>query len=222
MDADGAVLGRHDGSYGFTIGQRKGLGLDRPAADGRPRFVLSIEPVSRTVTVGPAEALEVLEIEARPAGVVGLPAAGRPGRLPGPAARPRRGAPAACMPDGDAVRISLRDPARGVAPGQAAVFYDGDAVLGSATISRADRRVTRWPPEAGRCRPGRSAAGAEPSRVSQISADRAHVRVSAPRSSRTGQTRRMGQSAWVVVLVAILLRRTTIALCHPDLPSFVG
>ena len=64
VDSDGALLGRHDGSYGFTIGQRKGLGLDRPAADGRPRFVLSIEPVSRTVTVGPAEALDVLEIEA--------------------------------------------------------------------------------------------------------------------------------------------------------------
>src|SRR5580700_9639570 len=64
VDSDGGVLGRHDGSYGFTVGQRKGLGLDRPAADGRPRFVLSIEPVSRTVTVGPAEALEVLEIEA--------------------------------------------------------------------------------------------------------------------------------------------------------------
>jgi tRNA-uridine 2-sulfurtransferase len=143
VDADGAVLGSHDGSYGFTIGQRKGLGLDRPAADGRPRFVLSIEPVSRTVTVGPAEALEVLEIEARgpvwsgcrpPSGPVDchvqLRAHGEVHQ-------------AACVPDGDAVRITLRDPARGVAPGQAAVFYDGDAVLGSATISRADRRVTR-------------------------------------------------------------------------------
>src|SRR5262249_3639625 len=64
VDADGTVIGRHDGSYGFTVGQRKGLRIDRPAADGRPRFVLSIEPVSRTVTVGPAEALDVLEIEA--------------------------------------------------------------------------------------------------------------------------------------------------------------
>src|SRR5215469_15477486 len=60
VERDGAVVG----SYGFTIGQRKGLRIDRPAADGRPRYVLSIEPVSRTVTVGPAEALEVYEIEA--------------------------------------------------------------------------------------------------------------------------------------------------------------
>src|SRR5256884_343322 len=64
VDADGAELGSHDGSYGFTIGQRKGLGITRPAPDGRPRYVLSIEPVSSTVTVGPAEALDVMDIEA--------------------------------------------------------------------------------------------------------------------------------------------------------------
>jgi tRNA-specific 2-thiouridylase len=139
VDADGAVLGRHDGSYGFTIGQRKGLGLDRPAADGRPRFVLSIEPVSRTVTVGPAEALDVLEIEARgpvwsgcqpPSGpvdcLVQLRAHGEVH-------------PAVFVPEGDGVRVTLREPARGVAPGQAAVFYDGEVVLGSATISRGVR-----------------------------------------------------------------------------------
>jgi tRNA-uridine 2-sulfurtransferase len=43
--------------------------------------------------------------------------------------------PAVCEPSEDGVRIRLREPARGIAPGQAAVFYDGDAVLGSATIS---------------------------------------------------------------------------------------
>src|SRR5256714_3405296 len=57
--ATGEVLGQHSGAYGYTIGQRKGLGLDRPAPDGRPRYVLSITPVSNTVTVGPAAALEV-------------------------------------------------------------------------------------------------------------------------------------------------------------------
>ena len=50
--------------YGFTVGQRKGLHLDRPAPDGNPRYVLAIEPVSNTVTVGPAEALGVREITA--------------------------------------------------------------------------------------------------------------------------------------------------------------
>ncbi len=55
----GAVLGQHDGAHGYTIGQRKGLHLDRPAPDGRPRYVLSITPVTNTVVVGPAEALDV-------------------------------------------------------------------------------------------------------------------------------------------------------------------
>src|SRR5687768_9523763 len=55
----GAVLGQHNGAYSFTVGQRKGLDLRVPAADGRPRYVLSITPVTNTVTVGPREDLEV-------------------------------------------------------------------------------------------------------------------------------------------------------------------
>jgi tRNA-uridine 2-sulfurtransferase len=135
VEADGTVVGTHDGSYGFTIGQRKGLGIDRPAADGRPRFVLSIEPVSRTVTVGPAEALDVLEIEAsRPVWSGCAPPAGPLDCLVQLRAHGEVH-PAVCEQDGDIVRISLREPARGIAAGQAAVFYDGDAVLGSATIA---------------------------------------------------------------------------------------
>ena len=63
----GEVLAHHDGVHGFTVGQRRGLGLGRPAADGRPRYVLGIEPVSGTVRVGPAEALDVQVVEARDA-----------------------------------------------------------------------------------------------------------------------------------------------------------
>ena len=55
----GEVLGEHAGTYGFTIGQRKGLRIGRPAPDGKPRFVLDIEPVTGTVTVGPREELAV-------------------------------------------------------------------------------------------------------------------------------------------------------------------
>jgi len=135
VDASGAVVGTHDGSYGFTIGQRKGLGLSRPAPDGRPRYVLGIEPASRTVTVGPAESLDVSEIQAShpvwsgcapPTGpidcLVQLRAHGEPQA-------------ATCSPDGATVRIRLHTPARGVARGQAAVLYDDEVVLGSATIS---------------------------------------------------------------------------------------
>ena len=132
--ADGTVIGSHDGSYGFTIGQRKGLHIDRPAADGRPRFVLSIEPVSSTVIVGPAEELDVLEIEAGRAVWSGcLPPAGPLDCLVQLRAHGEVH-PAVCEQSGDGVRIRLRQPARGIAPGQAAAFYDGDAVLGSATI----------------------------------------------------------------------------------------
>jgi tRNA-specific 2-thiouridylase len=137
VDSDGTVLGRHDGSYGFTIGQRRGLHIDRPAADGRPRFVLSIEPVARTVTVGPAEALDVLELEvARPVWSGCQPPSGALDCLVQLRAHGEVH-PAVCEADGDMVRIRLREPARGVACGQAAVFYDGDAVLGSATIAAA-------------------------------------------------------------------------------------
>jgi tRNA-uridine 2-sulfurtransferase len=135
VDTAGAVVGSHDGSYAFTIGQRKGLHLGQPAADGRPRFVLSIEPVSRTVTVGPAEALDVLDIEAsRPVWSGCAPPAGPVDCLVQLRAHGEVH-PAVCEPSEDGVRIRLREPARGIAPGQAAVFYDGDAVLGSATIS---------------------------------------------------------------------------------------
>ncbi len=69
VDTDGAVLGAHEGAFGFTVGQRKGLRLDRPAPDGNPRYVLSIEPVSNTVTVGPADALSVTRDHRDPPGL---------------------------------------------------------------------------------------------------------------------------------------------------------
>ncbi len=64
VDESGTKLGEHDGAYAYTIGQRHGLRLGRPAPDGRPRYVLDIEPVSGTVRVGPAESLEVTQIVA--------------------------------------------------------------------------------------------------------------------------------------------------------------
>ena len=57
--ASGEELGRHEGTYGFTIGQRKGLRIGTPAPDGRPRFVLDIEPVSGRVTVGDRDGLTI-------------------------------------------------------------------------------------------------------------------------------------------------------------------
>jgi tRNA-specific 2-thiouridylase len=62
VDRDGTEVGRHDGTHRFTVGQRRGLRLERPAPDGAPRYVLSISPVQRTVTVGGAEDLLVDEL----------------------------------------------------------------------------------------------------------------------------------------------------------------
>ena len=132
---DGTLVGQHDGAYGFTIGQRKGLRVGVPAGDGRPRYVLDIEPVSRTVTVGPREALDVQDIVAeRPVWTGSEPPAGPLDCLVQLRAHGEVH-PATAEMDGDLLRIRLWVPARGVARGQAAVLYDGDAVLGSGTIS---------------------------------------------------------------------------------------
>jgi tRNA-specific 2-thiouridylase len=135
VDADGGVIGEHEGAYGFTIGQRKGLRIGRPAADGKPRYVLDIEPASGTVTVGPREQLDVREITAtRPVWTGIAPPAGP---LDCTAQLRAHGAahPATASPGDDGtLRIRLREPAQGIASGQAAVLYDGDLVLGSATI----------------------------------------------------------------------------------------
>jgi tRNA-uridine 2-sulfurtransferase len=140
VDGGGTVLGHHDGSYAFTVGQRRGLRIGTPSPDGRPRYVLDIEPVSNTVTVGPAAALDVTGIEAQRAVWTGCPEpAGPIGCLVQLRAHGET-YPATARMDGGTLRIGLNQPARGVARGQAAVLYDGDTVLGSATISGTSRR----------------------------------------------------------------------------------
>jgi tRNA-specific 2-thiouridylase len=136
----GDVLGRHDGAYAYTVGQRRGLGLDRPAEDGQPRYVLSITPVTNTVTVGPAEALEVTTVHAERPVWTGAP--GAPAGAVNCAVQLRahgEPVPATVHVAGHALRADLHRPVRGVAAGQAVVAYrpdpDGDIVLGSATIT---------------------------------------------------------------------------------------
>jgi tRNA-specific 2-thiouridylase len=138
--ASGEVLGSHDGAFAYTIGQRRGLRLGRPAPDGKPRYVLDISPVTNTVRVGPAEALDVDEVLAvRPVWTCGVP--GFPLRCLAQLRAHGSPEPATVTADGDGWRVSLDAPARGIAAGQAVVLYDGDVVLGSATIASAHSRA---------------------------------------------------------------------------------
>jgi tRNA-uridine 2-sulfurtransferase len=142
--ATGELLGRHEGSYRFTIGQRKGLRIGRPAPDGLPRYVLDIEPVTGTVTVGPREELTVDRITAsRPRWCGSVPTEPLQGTVQLRAHGGEHRATVTVTADGDEVLIDLHDAAQGVAPGQAAVVYDGTRVVGSATITRALRRELR-------------------------------------------------------------------------------
>jgi tRNA-uridine 2-sulfurtransferase len=139
VDAEsGEVLGTHQGSFGFTVGQRRGLHLDRAAADREPRYVLSIQPVTNRVVVARGELLDVNEVvAARPVWT-----SGTPGTSFDCAVQLRAHgmvSAARVEVDTESVRAVLTSPQRGVAAGQALVMYDGDRVLGSATITSTDR-----------------------------------------------------------------------------------
>ena len=82
IDADGAVLARHDGVYGFTVGQRKGLGIAGPGPDGTPRYVTAIDAASDTVRVGAVADLDVWSLTGR-APVFTGGSSGGPDRLRG-------------------------------------------------------------------------------------------------------------------------------------------
>ena len=130
VDGDGRVLGAHDGVHRFTIGQRRGLGV----AAGEPRYVVSVDALSRRVTVGPPEALARAAID-----VAELTWAGAPPTAPLRAAvqvRYRHApVPATVTVAAGRAAVAFDVPERAPAPGQAAVFYDGEAVLGGGFIA---------------------------------------------------------------------------------------
>ena len=134
VDQEGVQVGQHKGAYTYTIGQRRGLGLSVPTIDGSPRFVLKVEPETNTVVVGSREDLAVSKMF---------------GENPvwcGPAIDERatrgfvqiraHGQPLSCTYrfDGEFLVAELDQPILGLATGQAMAIYDGDRVVGSATI----------------------------------------------------------------------------------------
>ena len=130
-DAAGQVVGRHDGVHRFTVGQRKGLGL----TSGRRLYVTAIDAESRTVTVGSRLQLERTSLTAsRVNWIAGAPPAGA-FRAATQIRHRHEAAPADILPLG-ASRVSVRfdNPQTAITPGQAAVFYDGEQVLGGGWI----------------------------------------------------------------------------------------
>ncbi len=126
-DETGAELGEHDGFWRFTPGQRKGVGV----AAGRPLYVVGTQPGTNTVVVGPRESLARRHVSAR--GRLHVPVERAEAKLryrsPAVPARVERAA--------TGFRLELDEPAYGVAPGQAAVLYEGDAVVGCGLVTSA-------------------------------------------------------------------------------------
>ena len=138
VDQDGKKIGEHKGAYTYTIGQRKGLGLTVPTADGSPRFVLKIEPVTNTVVVGSREELAISKIWGERAIWCGPDVTSEKKR--GFVQIRAHGSALDCTYyfDGSNLIAELDEPLLGLATGQAMVIYDGDRVVGSATICQTE------------------------------------------------------------------------------------
>jgi tRNA-specific 2-thiouridylase len=136
VDREGAVVGSHDGVAGFTIGQRKGIG-----AFGGKRFVTEIDPELNLITIGEEEDLLAHRLWTEtPFWVAGGPPAAE---FDATVKVRYKSPPAAAhvrLAHGG-LEIEFEQPLRAVTPGQAAVLYDGDRVIGGATIARADGGV---------------------------------------------------------------------------------
>src|ERR1035441_8057970 len=129
--SSGEVLGRHEGISGFTVGQRKGLGVSSPS----PLYVLQIDPASHRVVVGADAELATRSLRARRLNWIAIPELTAPIRVRAKIRHRHEPAWATLEPAGaDEVVATFDEPQRAVTPGQSAVFYDGDEVVGGGWI----------------------------------------------------------------------------------------
>ena len=132
VTAGGDVVGRHGGIHGFTVGQRKGLGLSAP----EPLYVLKIHPESQRVEVGPDAELYTRALRAERLNWVSIAEPTEPVRVSIKIRHRHEPAPATLYMTGpDAAEAVFDEPQRAVTPGQSAVFYQGDEVAGGGWIS---------------------------------------------------------------------------------------
>lgn len=136
VDAQGRALARHDGTFRFTIGQRRGLGV----STGERTYVIDLDPEANRVVVGPVDLLARRGLRAdRVSWVAGEPPAEGPFEAEARIRYRGEGASAAIDCRGDRAVVEFRTPQRGVAPGQSVVFYGGDELLGGGRIVDAIR-----------------------------------------------------------------------------------
>src|SRR5208283_4594166 len=129
--SNGEVIGKHEGIFNFTVGQRKGLGVSSPS----PLYVLQIDPASHRVTVGADEELATRTLLAGRLNWISIPELTSPMRVRAKIRHSHEPALATLQPAGPGEVIATFDEAqRAVTPGQSAVFYDGDEVVGGGWI----------------------------------------------------------------------------------------
>ena len=132
LDLSGNVVGRHKGAVGYTLGQRKGLGL----AMGAPVYVCGKDMARNTVTVGPNEALFSTTLLANDWNWIPFPQLTRPITVTAKARYNQQPQPATVYPcEGGFAKVVFDQPQRALTPGQAVVLYDGDLVVGGGTIT---------------------------------------------------------------------------------------
>jgi tRNA-specific 2-thiouridylase len=148
VDERGRAVGSHAGIHNFTVGQRKGLGLDARALSGRsgtvaqaePMYVLALRPAERQVVVGPKASLEQVRLTASGVNWIALPPADER-RVAAQIRHHHQAAPAAVRPLADGrAEVLFDEPQLAISPGQAVVFYDGDSVVGGGWIDRTVER----------------------------------------------------------------------------------
>ncbi|KHE91319.1 MAG: tRNA (5-methylaminomethyl-2-thiouridylate)-methyltransferase [Candidatus Scalindua brodae] len=132
-DTDDNTLGKHGGIHNFTIGQRKGLGM----AFGEPRYVVDIDPTKNTVTVGAAEELLKETFTVDKVNWISIEKLENELCASVKIRYKHDGTPAVIYPlKHNRVRVELKQPQRAITPGQAAVFYHDDIVIGGGWIER--------------------------------------------------------------------------------------
>jgi tRNA-specific 2-thiouridylase len=132
VTTSGEVIGHHSGIHNFTVGQRKGLGIASPT----PLYVLSIHKDSRRVVVGGGDELFSRTAQVKSPNWISIPELDAPMRLRAKVRYRHEPADAVIEPvAGSEVMVTFDQPQRAITPGQAAVFYDGDDVVGGGWIA---------------------------------------------------------------------------------------